>query len=350
MARRRKHDTDVTDIYSLPQAPFTPEMEREFLTAERDGLLPEEIDRFSDNYLKFLLAAPARKILLMDFINSALIMHGYEPLVDIKPVDREMSPDIHKGKGLRLDYLGTTASGEMVNLEFQKYGDNDFIKRALFCSSAIIHRQLRTGDDFSKLRRTIFIGLLDFTLFTGSKRWHWDFVPCNLTTKRVLTTDQIFIFIEASTLSRIISELRDSAERGDIDLSDEGTRMALWGSYVTNEGADIMARLKEKDKVFSTVATAERDYWGDSRNRYLQLREEIRHLDENHARNAEKRALERGLAQGMERGKAEGIAQGAELRTIEMIHNFHANGVSLDIIAKSAGMSPDEVRAILHAK
>jgi hypothetical protein len=64
--------------------------EREILDLDRQGLLPKQINRFGDHYLKFLLAAPERKRLLLDLLNSTLLLTGYEPLEDIEPMDREI--------------------------------------------------------------------------------------------------------------------------------------------------------------------------------------------------------------------------------------------------------------------
>ena len=147
---------------------FTPEMEEEFHEAERRGALPKEIDRFGDRFLKFLLTAPGRKPILLDLANATLRAVKREPLADIEPMDRELTLDVDYGRGLCLDYYGTTVSGRFLNLEFQKYGDEDFIKRALFCTSAIIQRQLLKGDLFGKLQQTIFIDLLKFNLFTNA--------------------------------------------------------------------------------------------------------------------------------------------------------------------------------------
>ncbi|MDR1875776.1 MAG: Rpn family recombination-promoting nuclease/putative transposase, partial [Synergistaceae bacterium] len=133
--------------------------------------MPTQINRFSDHFLKFLLANPKRKWLLLDLVNTILILMGYEPLADIRPMDRELSPDRPAGKGVRLDYLGRTISGRTINLEFQKRSSEDFIQRALYCGGTIIHRQLESGNDYGKLCQTIFIALLDFTLFKKESGW-----------------------------------------------------------------------------------------------------------------------------------------------------------------------------------
>ena len=52
---------------------------------------------------------------------------------------------------------------------------------------------------------------------------------------------------------------------------------------------------------------------------------------------------------GKEAGIAEGITQGAQQKAIEAARSFYANGVSVDIIAKSLGMTETQVREIVNS-
>jgi predicted transposase/invertase (TIGR01784 family) len=109
-------------------------------------------------------------MILLNLLNTILVIMNYEQLSDIEPVDRELSPNIKEGKGIRLDYHGRTESGRMVNLELQHDDKGYFEKRALYNASTIMHRQLLSGDDYAKICQTIFIGLLGFSLFGRDKR------------------------------------------------------------------------------------------------------------------------------------------------------------------------------------
>jgi predicted transposase/invertase (TIGR01784 family) len=364
-------------------------VERQFREVEAQGLLPREINRFSDYYLKFLLAEPKRKPLLLDLTNSILQSMGYEPLEDLEPMERELSPLIAGGRGLRLDYLGRTPSGRMINLEFQKHGDGDFIKRALFCTSAIIQRQLVQGSDFDALCQTIFVGLLGFDLFEWDG-WYWDFVLSNVEQRKILTKDLLLIFVETRKLRQVLPELRRQLRSGETSESELKTRLALWGGYMTNQGVDIMAEVMAKDEIFAQVGEAERDFWGDSRNRYMQWIEEKRERDERHwltgIERAERRGRTAGLAEGRTAGLAEGrtaglaegrtaglaegrtagLAEGrtaglAEGRTvglaegitkgtakgkIEVARALLTEGVPVGIIQKATGLSDEEIRKL----
>jgi len=270
-----------------------------------------------------------------------------EQLSDISPIDRELSPDIQKGKGIRLDYHGMTESGRMVNLELQKDSEGYFEKRALYNAATIIHRQLLSGDDYDKICQTVFIGLLGFSMFKGEKRWYWDFILRHGDSGRVLTDDLLLIFVEVAKLTETLRELRGMMKVKKLDKDDPAIRLALWGGYFTGEGVDILSDVMESDKVFTEVAQAERDYWGDSRNRFLQMIEEKHERDAISAkRYAERTAVEKERV-AMEKGLAEGRAEGKSEGKVEVARNLLARGVSPEIIAESAGLSLEQLRELM---
>jgi predicted transposase/invertase (TIGR01784 family) len=327
--QRDDAEKDSLDFSEVPY--LSPEDEEEFREVERRGMLPKEIDRFGDHFLKFLLVGPKRKVLFLDLINTILKLMDYEALVDIEPMDRELSPDIAGGRGLRLDYFGRTAEGKIVNVEFQNHGGDEFIRRALFCAGTLIHRQLRGGNDFNALCQTIFVGLLNFKLFDWDG-WYWDFVLSNVKTRKILTKDLLLVFVEMKKLESIIPELRKRAKRGEMNESDLRTRLALWGGYMTGMGVDVVAEVMEKDAVFAEVLKAEQNFWGDQRNRFLQWRDEKRHFDAL----SELRSAER-------RGEARGEARGEKKERLKVALSLLAENAPFDLIQRVTGLSKDEI-------
>jgi predicted transposase/invertase (TIGR01784 family) len=301
-------------------------MEEEFHEAERIGVLPKEIDRLGDSFLKFLLTTPKRKPILLDLINATLRAVEYEPLVNIEPMDRELTPDVHYGRGLRLDYYGTTDSGGVLNMEFQKYGNEDFVKRAIYCISALIQRQILISELFSKLRQTIFIGLLNFNLFKWDD-WCWDVFLSNVEKGKILTKDLLVIFVEMDKLGGVLSGLRKKMERGEGCGSDALTRLALWGGYMTGKGVDIVTEMMAKDEIFSQVLEAEHDFWGDKRNRYMQWRDQKREMD--------------SLSE-MAQVKAEAEAKVKS----EIVRSMLEEKMPIELIRKISKLSDDEIGEI----
>jgi predicted transposase/invertase (TIGR01784 family) len=322
---------------------FGPDAEREIEELEKKGVLPKELNRFGDHYLKFLLAAPERKAILLDLLNTILLLMGYERLADIEPMERELSPQWAGGKGMRLDYLGRTSSGRTVNLEFQKDTGGDFIKRALYCSGTIMHRQLLSGGIYENLCQTVFIGMLNFALFKREGNWYWDFVLKHPKSGKLLTDDLLLIFVEMSKLRRALAELRGKAKRGELDSADLMTRLSLWGAYVTNAGVDIVSEVMAKDEVFSKVMEVEKDYWGESRNRFIQMMQEKHERDALWIRENDRK---KGFEQGFEQGLSEGLSKGLSKGRAEIAKKMLESNFDLETISKISGFSLDDIESL----
>jgi predicted transposase/invertase (TIGR01784 family) len=180
-----------------------------------------------------------------------------------------------------------------------------------------------SGGDYGNLCQTIFIGLLDFSLFKEDG-WYWDFVLTNAKSGKVLTDDLLLIFVEMRKLAKILAGLRQEARSGKLDSGELTTRLALWGGYVTSEGVDIVSELITQDEVFAEVLKVEKDYWGDSRNRFIQMMEEKRERD-----------AVTDLAFARREGKAEGKA-GIAL-------NLLAMGIDIHTVSRATGLSIGEI-------
>ena len=59
---------------------------------------------------------------------------------------------------------------------------------------------------------------------------------------------------------------------------------------------------------------------------------------------------EDGYDEGLAQGKQEGLAEGERKKAVEAAKSFYANGVSVDIIAKSLGMTQEQVQEIVSTK
>ncbi len=61
---------------------------------------------------------------------------------------------------------------------------------------------------------------------------------------------------------------------------------------------------------------------------------------------ARQEGKEEGLAEGEARGRKEGKEEGRKERALEIAKAFLENGVSIDIIAASTGLTEEEIKAL----
>ena len=57
-----------------------------------------------------------------------------------------------------------------------------------------------------------------------------------------------------------------------------------------------------------------------------------------------------GLAEGFSLGEQKGLAEGERKKAVDAVKSFYANGVPVDIIAKSLGMTQEQVQEIVSTK
>ena len=53
--------------------------------------------------------------------------------------------------------------------------------------------------------------------------------------------------------------------------------------------------------------------------------------------------LAKGRAEGLAKGRAEGLAKGRAEERIEIARNMKADGMSIELIQKYSGLSPEEI-------
>jgi len=121
------------------------------------------INRTNDAVFKAIFAKYPKITLAL--INAFLEFQGTEQLVDIEFIDREIDSDEYDGKESRLDILGVTASGVKVNIEMQVNSLAAMGERSLFYWARNF-ADLKRGEEYDQLKRTIAINILGFNLFS----------------------------------------------------------------------------------------------------------------------------------------------------------------------------------------
>lgn len=135
----------------------------------------------------------------LDFINSVFKYEGTPTFQTIDFIDRELDPVEEYGKESRLDLVGREiATGAKVNLEIQVVKQKYFGKRSLYYW-ARLYNDLKRGNKYSDLTRTVTINILDFVLFEDEaeeKNWHSSFGVYDKKSGKRLTEDLEMHFIE----------------------------------------------------------------------------------------------------------------------------------------------------------
>lgn len=320
---------------------LTREERREMLLLEERGELPTEIDRSTDLFFRFLLGRPSRTHLLLDLVNAIFETLGHPRVRRLELAETELAPEGWRRKHARLDLRAVDEHGRHLNIELQREGHEHFVPRCLYYWGKSYVRQLGAGRSYHDLRATVLISLLGFPLFPEERPGVWDFVLTNPVTRKVLTWDELLVYVELKKFRDGIDRIRERMKADPTHKLTDEERLAVWSGYMSNDGTGVslMRTALSGDKVFEEVTAAEREYWGTPEYRYYQLRAQMDELDrraieETRIKKAEQRGMEQGMAQGMAQAKR------------ETVRNLLRMGVDVRTAAEATGLPIEEIEGL----
>ena len=105
------------------------------------------------------------KDMLHSFVASMLDV-PQESISDIVITNPELPPETLAGKFSRLD-LSLKVDDRLVNVEIQVKNDTDYRDRTLFYWAKLYSSELKSGEEYSELKQTITINIINFNMFGG---------------------------------------------------------------------------------------------------------------------------------------------------------------------------------------
>ena len=142
---------------------------------DRDNLpMDTENNQFNplnDIFLKFIFFDEDRKKLTLSLINAFFQEEGTQSIVDFTFKDREPDPDSLTGKQPRLDVLGISSDGTIVEVEFQNLKVEAMADRVLFYWARLAQKRSR-GMAYANLPRIACINILGYKMFPDLPDYH----------------------------------------------------------------------------------------------------------------------------------------------------------------------------------
>jgi predicted transposase/invertase (TIGR01784 family) len=105
--------------------------------------------------------------ILISFLNAVLQLEGRKRVVSVKIENPYQFPRIAGEKSSIIDVRATEEGGRQFVVEMQVAAVDGFDKRVQYYASRDYSMQISKGEDYTKLKPTVFIGILDFHYFQG---------------------------------------------------------------------------------------------------------------------------------------------------------------------------------------
>ena len=293
------------------------------------------LDPKMDFVFKNIFGSEKHPNILISFLNATLKPKDLITEVEIK------NTDLNKGyiedKFSRLDVKATTSNNEIINIEIQLKNDYKMIKRSLYYWSKLYSEQLNEGEDYSLLKRTICINILNFK-YLKTRMFHSVYRMKEIHTNEELSDIQEIHFIEIPKLE---------------DGSDEKDMLVAWIEFLKNPESEKVRSLEMRVDEIREAKDELIKMSNDDTQRELYemraktLRDKISALNEAE-RNGIKKGREEGRKEGIEEGIKEGIEKGEKNKAIEIAKSLINLGLDKESIAKSTGLDLWEVEKLMN--
>lgn len=282
------------------------------------------VNPLTDFGFKKLFGSEPNKDLLIDFLNQILPDHH-------KIKELSYSRNEHLGQGeidrkAIFDLYCLGESGERFIVELQKAKQNYFKDRSIYYASFPIQEQGRKGDWDYRLEPVYTVGILDF-IFDDHKN---DDELLHLIELKDQNCEAFyeklkFIYIELPKFKKNQDEL--------VSQFDKWLYVFRHLSELQNRPEKLQDRIFQK--LFEAAEVAkfspnEREAYEESLKYYRDIK------------NVVDTSREEGILEGMEKGMEKGI----EKRTLEIAKEMKDNNIDIELIEKTTGLSPEEIRKL----
>jgi predicted transposase/invertase (TIGR01784 family) len=273
------------------------------------------INPFTDYGFKKLFGEEPNKDLLLDFLNE-LLKEEQGQITDLTFLKTEQLGTSDIDRKAIFDLYCENEKGEKFIVELQKSKQNFFKDRTVYYSTFPIREQAKRADWDYELKAVYTIAILDFVFDSDRNepnKIRYDVKLSDIDTKKVFYDKLTFIYLEMPKFNKTVDELE--------------TRFDKWLFVLRNLNRldKVPDKLKEQifDKLFESAEIAR--FTPDQVRSY---EDSLKYY----------RDLKNSLETARDEGKIEG--------KIEVAKNLLKNGVPIDLIVKSTGLTEKEIKAL----
>ena len=217
----------------------------------------------------------------------------YDDIQDIIVAKQELTPETVDGKFSRLD-LNLKVADKLINVEIQLKGDNDYRDRTLFYWSKLYTSELKSGETYGQLKKTICINIINFNMFDRNE-YHTEIVTSIKDTGEIFSDKFSIHFFELKKVGKEVNP---------------NNRRELWMQFLNASSEEEFEVLKQTNvPIMNKAVNIIYDLSEDTKIREMaRLREKALHDEASALANAENKGIEKGISIGESKGRAEAEA------------------------------------------
>ena len=251
-----------------------------------------------------------------DFLEKILKRKIEKISLDKNPILRRELKDEKLGV---LDIVTELDGKEKCNIEMQLIDKNNIIERMLYYWSKIYTKQIKAGEDYNKLEKTIVILIADFNI-KGLEEvtYHstWKIMETNYAKKLILTDKLELDIIELSKIK---------------GRENEKDQLLDWLIFLENpESERVTLKMEENENLKDAVEKLNKISEDEKMQRIIELREKA--IRDEHA------IYEKGVNDGVEKGSKE--------KELQIAKNMLKKGIKESDIKEITGLTKEEIEEL----
>src|SRR5690554_6675027 len=208
------------------------------------------LDPKVDFVFKQIFGSENNTDILIAFLNSVFKTKGTkDEIVKVKIENPEIEKEWEDDKYSRLDIKARTNDNSRINIEIQLKNQHNMKRRTLYYWSKLYESQMKAGNPYIDLERTVTINILNFTYLQENNRYHNVYVLKEKETNEVLTDLEEIHFIE---LTKFNEKQFKTVE--DIEKRSKEDELIPWALFLKNPNSEVMKMYKEKIKDLKEAA------------------------------------------------------------------------------------------------
>jgi predicted transposase/invertase (TIGR01784 family) len=263
------------------------------------------VDVTNDIAFRKIFGNENKKISLISFLNAVINFDNDNKVIDVDIVNPYQLAKFSGGKSTIVDVKAKDKNGNTFIVEMQIAESDFFHKRILYYTSQSYSSQIGEGKKYNKLKPVYFIGILEFEIGNNP-----NYMSCHkvmdVETNEQVIRDVEFNFIELPKF--------------DKQLKDLVTPIDQWTYFIKNaENLDVIPDNVQDEGLKEAYLGADRHSWTQAE------------LDDYERASIKEQDEIGRLELALRREK------------YEIAKQFKNNGVSVEIIAKSTGLTRDEI-------
>lgn len=257
------------------------------------------------------------------------------PITSAYVLNPEIHGDVADEKAIVLDLLVELADGSSVDVEMETLPAPEFLDRLLFYWARSHARQLRPGEGYESLKRTISIAWVvgrlprRSRLATTPNRLHSRFRVQNVETHADFTDH----------LEMHLLELPNREADGTLSAD-----LRRWARFFDHPSEADLVTLSHQDPIMARTVDKLRKVSAEETHRYLA---ESREKGELRVRLGLGGAYREGREDGLEEGRAEGRVAGIDENRRANARSMLSLGVAREVVAQVLDLPLDELDAFV---